>query len=42
MEKVEGEGMEDNKISEQSWNNYKLRDDSFIVDIMSGQYRSKI
>lgn len=40
IEDVESNGRPDEIVSRISWENYKKRNDSFISDLLAGQYRS--
>ncbi|XP_011407549.2 PREDICTED: ubiquitin carboxyl-terminal hydrolase 19-like [Amphimedon queenslandica] len=37
---IESDGRPDSVVSEESWSNYKKRNDSFIVDLFGGQFKS--
>jgi hypothetical protein len=39
-EEVESNGRPDEIVSRLSWDNYKKRNDSFVSDLLAGQYRS--
>ena len=42
VENVTGDGTNDDEISQKSWENFKKRNDSAIVDTFYGQYKSKL
>lgn len=43
VETVDGTGKDDDRdLSQRSWNNHKLRNNSIIVDLFQGQFRSKL
>ena len=42
IEDVESNGRPDEVVSRISWENYKKRNDSFVSDLLAGQYRSEI
>lgn len=42
VEDVESNGRPDALVSRLSWENYKKRNDSFVSDLLAGQYRSEI
>jgi len=41
-ENVESNGREDNLVADETWETYKKRNDSIIVDLMQGQYKSRL
>lgn len=42
VEPVDGDGTNDEVISQKSWENFKMRNDSVIVDSFYGQFRSSL
>jgi ubiquitin carboxyl-terminal hydrolase 4/11/15 len=38
----DSEGRPDNVVAEEAWNNHLKRNDSIIVDLFQGQYKSKL
>lgn len=42
IENIDGDGTNDDEISVQSWDNFKKRNDSVIVDHFYGQYKSTL
>ncbi|TRY90639.1 hypothetical protein DNTS_003701 [Danionella cerebrum] len=41
-ETVDSEGRQDEVVAEEAWQRHKMRNDSFIVDLFQGQYKSKL
>ncbi|XP_051736765.1 ubiquitin carboxyl-terminal hydrolase 19 isoform X3 [Ctenopharyngodon idella] len=41
-ETVDSDGRQDEVIAEEAWQRHKMRNDSFIVDLFQGQYKSKL
>nr|XP_023681613.1 ubiquitin carboxyl-terminal hydrolase 19 isoform X2 [Paramormyrops kingsleyae] len=41
-ETVDSDGRQDEVVAEEAWQRHKLRNDSFIVDLFQGQYKSKL
>jgi len=41
-ENVESNGREDNLVANETWETYKKRNDSVIVDLLQGQYKSRL
>ncbi|XP_062978176.1 ubiquitin carboxyl-terminal hydrolase 19 isoform X2 [Elgaria multicarinata webbii] len=42
IETVDSDGRPDEVVAEEAWQRHKLRNDSFIVDLFQGQYKSKL
>ncbi|KAK8757004.1 hypothetical protein V5799_000296 [Amblyomma americanum] len=42
VERVESAGRPDSIVADESWSNYKLRNDSIVVDLFQGQYKSTV
>lgn len=42
VENKESDGREDNLVAEETWEMYKMRNNSIIVDLLQGQYKSKL
>lgn len=42
VENVESESKDDNQLAEESWLKHKMRNDSVVVDLFQGQYKSKL
>lgn len=42
VERVESNGRPDSVVADESWSNYKLRNDSIVVDLFQGQYKSTV
>lgn len=42
VERVESAGRPDSVVADESWSNYKLRNDSIVVDLFQGQYKSTV
>ncbi|NXE74244.1 UBP19 hydrolase, partial [Cochlearius cochlearius] len=41
-ETVDSDGRPDEVVAEEAWQRHKMRNDSFIVDLFQGQYKSKL
>uniref|UniRef100_A0A8C2AGP7 ubiquitinyl hydrolase 1 n=1 Tax=Cyprinus carpio TaxID=7962 RepID=A0A8C2AGP7_CYPCA len=41
-ETVDSDGRQDEVVAEEAWQRHKMRNDSFIVDLFQGQYKSKL
>uniref|UniRef100_A0A8C1KFU2 ubiquitinyl hydrolase 1 n=1 Tax=Cyprinus carpio TaxID=7962 RepID=A0A8C1KFU2_CYPCA len=41
-ETVDSDGRQDEFVAEEAWQRHKMRNDSFIVDLFQGQYKSKL
>ncbi|XP_051516080.1 ubiquitin carboxyl-terminal hydrolase 19-like isoform X3 [Myxocyprinus asiaticus] len=41
-ETVDSDGRQDEVVAEEAWQRHKMRNDSFIVDLFLGQYKSKL
>ncbi|XP_041347481.1 ubiquitin carboxyl-terminal hydrolase 19-like [Gigantopelta aegis] len=41
-ETIDSDGRQDKVVADESWEVYKKRNDSFVVDLFHGQYRSKL
>ncbi|XP_060622483.2 ubiquitin carboxyl-terminal hydrolase 19 isoform X2 [Anolis sagrei] len=41
-ETVDSDGRPDEVVAEEAWHRHKMRNDSFIVDLFQGQYKSKL
>ncbi|XP_067854439.1 ubiquitin carboxyl-terminal hydrolase 19 isoform X2 [Heptranchias perlo] len=41
-ETVDSDGRPDEVVAEEAWERHKMRNDSFIVDLFQGQYKSKL
>uniref|UniRef100_A0A8V5H827 Ubiquitin carboxyl-terminal hydrolase 19 n=1 Tax=Melopsittacus undulatus TaxID=13146 RepID=A0A8V5H827_MELUD len=41
-ETVDSDGRPDQVVAEEAWQRHKMRNDSFIVDLFQGQYKSKL
>uniref|UniRef100_A0A671QPF6 ubiquitinyl hydrolase 1 n=1 Tax=Sinocyclocheilus anshuiensis TaxID=1608454 RepID=A0A671QPF6_9TELE len=41
-ETVDSDGHQDEVVAEEAWQRHKMRNDSFIVDLFQGQYKSKL
>ncbi|KAK3104177.1 hypothetical protein FSP39_025069 [Pinctada imbricata] len=41
-ETVDSDGRPDEEVADEAWEVYKKRNDSFIVDLLQGQYKSKL
>uniref|UniRef100_A0A673LYX3 ubiquitinyl hydrolase 1 n=1 Tax=Sinocyclocheilus rhinocerous TaxID=307959 RepID=A0A673LYX3_9TELE len=41
-ETVDSDGHQDEAVAEEAWQRHKMRNDSFIVDLFQGQYKSKL
>jgi ubiquitin carboxyl-terminal hydrolase 4/11/15 len=41
-EEIEHEGMSDRELADLYWKNFKIRNESIVVDLMYGQYRSEV
>ncbi|KAG2470546.1 UBP19 hydrolase, partial [Polypterus senegalus] len=41
-ETVDSDGRPDEVVAEEAWRRHKMRNDSFIVDLFQGQYKSKL
>ncbi|XP_052396471.1 ubiquitin carboxyl-terminal hydrolase 19 isoform X2 [Carassius gibelio] len=41
-ETVDSDGCQDEVVAEEAWQRHKMRNDSFIVDLFQGQYKSKL
>ncbi|XP_043934426.1 ubiquitin carboxyl-terminal hydrolase 19 [Protopterus annectens] len=42
IETVDSDGRPDEVVAEEAWRQHKMRNDSFIVDLFQGQYKSKL
>lgn len=42
LEQAESNGREDSLVAQESWLNHIQRDQSIVVDLMTGQYKSKV
>jgi ubiquitin carboxyl-terminal hydrolase 4/11/15 len=42
VEQVENRGREDKAVALESWKNFLKRNQSIVVDLMTGQYKSKV
>ncbi|XP_064487275.1 ubiquitin carboxyl-terminal hydrolase 19-like [Ornithodoros turicata] len=42
IENAESDGRPDEVVAEESWKRYKLRNDSIVVDLFQGQYKSTV
>ncbi|XP_059383662.1 ubiquitin carboxyl-terminal hydrolase 19 isoform X2 [Carassius carassius] len=41
-ETVDSDGRQDEVVAEEAWQRHKMRNDSFVVDLFQGQYKSKL
>ncbi|XP_059397271.1 ubiquitin carboxyl-terminal hydrolase 19-like isoform X2 [Carassius carassius] len=41
-ETVDSDGCQDDVVADEAWQRHKMRNDSFIVDLFQGQYKSKL
>ncbi|XP_075687831.1 ubiquitin carboxyl-terminal hydrolase 19 isoform X2 [Rhinoderma darwinii] len=41
-ETVDSDGRPDEEVADEAWSRHKMRNDSFVVDLFQGQYKSKL